>query len=113
MARRKTPENETTEERKDRHRKEKIANGPKRAEKVSWNRKLANLEALYDKITPLEDQILDLIAQKQPIYDEMQEIRSTMVDECIHPFDYLVIQDDHILCKFCNRKMKVLDGDDS
>lgn len=111
MARRKTPENETAEERKIRHTKEKIANGPPRAEKVSWNRKLANLEALYAKITPLEDQILDLIAQKQPIYDEMQEMRNTMVDECIHPFDYLVVKDDHILCKFCNRRMKVFDGD--
>jgi len=51
-----------------------------------------------------------LIAKKQPIYDEMQEIREVMVDECIHPFDFLEVKDDHVLCKFCNRKLKLLDG---
>lgn len=110
MARRKNPENETTEDKQLRKIKEKIANGPKRAEKISWNRKRNNLESLYDKIRPIEDKILELVAQKQPIFDEMQEIRESMVDECIHPFDYLVVNDDHILCKFCNKKLKVLDG---
>jgi small-conductance mechanosensitive channel len=108
MARRKKPENETPEERQERHIKEKIANKPNRPEKVSWNRKLANLEKLYEKIQPIEEQILDLIAQKQPIYDEMQEIREEMVNECIHPYDYLVINDDHVLCKFCNKKLKLV-----
>lgn len=108
MARRKTPENETPQEKKDRQIKEKIANGPERAEKVSWNRKMANLEALYDKIQPLEDEILDLISKKQPIYDEMQAIRVVMVDECIHPFDQLEVKEGHAQCKFCNRKLKLL-----
>ncbi len=110
MARRKNPENETAEDKRIRKIKEKIANGPKRSEKISWNRKRKNLESLYEKIRPIEDKILELISEKQPIFDEMQEIRGTMVDECIHPFDYLVVKDDHILCKFCNKKLKVLDG---
>ena len=110
MARRKTPENETDKEREDRQIKEKLANGPKRAEKVSWNRKRSNLKALYEKIHPIENEILNLIAKKQPIFDEMQAIREVMVDECIHPFDHLVVNDGYVLCKFCNRKLKLLDG---
>jgi len=109
MARRKTPENETADERKIRHIKEKIANGPSRTEKVSWNRKRNNLEDLHEKIQPLEEQILDLLVAKQPIFDEMQRIRNSMVDECIHPFDFLVVKEDHVLCKFCNKKLKLLD----
>ncbi len=108
MARRKTPENETPEQKEERHIKEKIANGPTRADKVSWKRKQENLEKLYDKIRPLEEQILSLIAEKQPIFDEMQAIRETMVDECIHPYDYLVVKDGYVECKFCNRKLKIV-----
>lgn len=109
MARRKTPENETPEQKEERQIKERIANGPKRAEKVSWNRKKANLEAVVEKIRPIEDKILDLIAKKQPLLDEIQEIRTQMIDECVHPFDYLEVKEDHVLCKFCNRKLKLLD----
>ena len=109
MARKKIPENETAEEKKVRLLKEKITGGFSRAEKVSWNRKMDNLLALYEKISPIEEEIIALIAQKQPIYDEMQEIRQTMVDECIHPYDYLDVKEDHLICKFCNRKLKLLD----
>ncbi len=108
MARRKNPENETEEQRKIRKVKEKIANGPKRSEKISWNRKMRNLEALYEEIKPIEDEILELLAKKQPIFDKMQEIREEMTNECIHPFDYLVVKDDYIICKFCNKRMKWL-----
>ena len=109
MARRKTPPNETPAEKIERQLKEKVANTPTRADKVSWNRKRTNLEAFYDKIRPIEDRILDLTAQKQPIFDDMQAIREVMVDECIHPYDYLAVVDGHVMCKFCNRKLKLLD----
>lgn len=108
MARRKNPENETEEDKKIRRVKEKIANGPSRSDKISWKRKLNNLEKLYQKISPIEDKILDLIAEKQPIFDEMQGIREEMMNECIHPFDYLTVDGKEIICKFCNKKMKWL-----
>ena len=110
MGRRKNPENETAEDKRIRKIKEKIANGPKRADKISWNRKLKNLEALYEKIRPIEDEILKLLAEKQPIFDDMQAIRQEMTDNCIHPFDYLEVKDDFVICKFCNKRMKVVDG---
>ena len=109
MPRRKVPENESAEDKRIRLIKEKIAGGPDRSAKVAWKRKMSNLEALYDKIKPIEDKILELMASKTPILDEMQTIREEMVCECVHPFDYLVVKEDHVLCKFCDRKMKIID----
>ena len=110
MARRKNPENETKEQKKERKLKEQIANSPTRSEKVSWKRKLANLEKIYSKVEPIDEEILDLMAKRQPFLDEMAELRQEMADECIHPYDYLVVKDGYILCKFCNRKLKIIDA---
>jgi len=110
MARRKTPDDETPEEKTIRQYKEKIANAPSRSEKVSWNRKMSNLQALHEKIVPIEEEIIALMEKKQPIFDEMQEIREVMVNECIHPFDHLEFHENHIRCKFCNKKMSIPNG---
>ena len=112
MARRKTPDNETEQEKEDRLLCEKIANAFDRSEKVSWKRKMKNLQALVEKTQPISDEILELIMKRQPILDELQELRETMVNECIHPFEFLVVQDNHVLCKFCNRKIRVNDATD-
>lgn len=105
MARRKTPQNETTEQKQERQVKEIIANGPNRSEKVSWNRKMDNMVKLMTQLTPIEEQIIALQAQKMPIFDEIQALRETMVTECIHPYEYLVVEDDHVRCKFCGKKI--------
>ena len=36
-------------------------------------------------VRPLEDKVLQLNAEMQPIYDAMAILRSVMVLECIHP----------------------------
>lgn len=105
MARRKTPSNETEQQKQERQLKEIIANGPSRSEKVSWNRKMDNMVKLMSKLSPIEEEIIALQAKKIPVFDEIQALRETMVTECIHPFEYLVINEDHILCKFCNKKL--------
>lgn len=107
MAKRKAPENETPEEQKLRLQKEKIANAANRSEKVSWNRKMDNMVKLLGQLRPIEEQILELHAQKMPIFDQVQELRETMVKECVHPYEYLVIRDDHALCKFCGKKISL------
>ena len=66
-----------------------------------------NMVKLLAKLRPLEEQILELQAQKIPIFDEVQEVRKTMVNECIHPYEYLVVKEDHVLCKFCNRRISI------
>ena len=105
MARRKTPDNETTEEREERRIRDKIADAASRSEKVSWNRKMDNMVKLMTKLTPIEEQILSLHAKKIPIFDAIQELRADMVRECVHPFEYLVVLDECVQCKFCGRRI--------
>jgi hypothetical protein len=105
VARRKTPDNETAEQKQERLIKEAIANGPSRSDKVSWNRKMDNMVKLMTKLSPIEEEIIALQAKKIPIFDEIQQLRETMVAECVHPYEYLVVNDDHILCKFCGKRL--------
>ena len=107
MARQRKPDNETPEQARIRQMLESIANNSDRSEKTSWNRKMDNMIKLLTKLGPLEDKIAALEAQKMPIIDEVQELRRLMVKECIHPFDQLVYHENHVLCKFCNRKISV------
>lgn len=109
MARRKKPENETVEQQRERRIAEEISNSFSRSEKTSWNRKMDNMVALLAKLQPIEDQIIELQAQKMPIIDEVQKLRTVMVNECIHPYEYLVIQQDHVLCKFCGKRLSLSD----
>jgi hypothetical protein len=107
MARRKKPENETTEDAEIRRIMETIAGAATRNEKVSWNRKLDNMEGLINKLRPLEDEITDLMAKKVPIMDQVSELRQDMVHDCIHPYTSLVFKDDYVECKFCYKKFVV------
>lgn len=109
MARLKKPENETPEEAIIRHAKEQVANKASRNEKVSWDRKMDNMVTLLSELQPLEDQILDLVAKKMPIIDKIQLLRNEMVKDCVHPFTHQVFHDDHIVCKFCERKFNVME----
>lgn len=79
-------------------------------ERLSWRRKEKKMEEFIKKLDPLNEEMLDLIKRKQPILDDIEELRIKMVHECVHPAKMLVHKGDHILCKFCNRKLKVNDG---
>ena len=107
MAKRKKPESESFDEARVRQLFELIANKSTRSEKMSWDRKMDNMITLMSKIKPIEEQILVLLAKKTPIIDEIQVLRTDMVAECIHPFEYLVYKQDHIVCKFCFRKISL------
>lgn len=108
MSRRKKPENETQEEAKIRRLFEAIADNATRGEKVSWDRKMDNMVSILAKLRPLEEQIIELMAQKQPILDEISELRREMVRDCVHPYTHLAVQQNgSINCKFCNRSFTV------
>lgn len=108
MARKLKPVNETPEEAEIRQTIEGIANNATRSEKVSWHRKMDNLVQLLAELTPIEDEILALIVEKKiPIMDKVQELRGVMVNECIHPLDYLEEKGDHVECKFCQTKIRM------
>lgn len=106
MAKKRKPENETEEQRKERVIKETVANSFSRSEKTSWNRKMDNMVKLVAELQQVEDQIIEYISDhKQPVLDKVQQLRQTMVKECIHPYEYLIVNDDHVLCKFCGKKL--------
>jgi len=107
MARRKKPEGLTEEEALDHEMKETISNHANRSEKTSWNRKMDNMVKLMALLRPIEEKIILLQNEKIPLFDSIQELRLTMVNECVHPYSHLEVQDDHVLCKFCNRKINV------
>ena len=106
MARKSKPVDETPEQATQRRLFESISNHANRSEKTSWNRKMDNMVKLLAKLAPIEEQIIDLQSQKMPIFDEVQQLRETMVTECIHPPQHLVQLDDGtVRCKFCNRRV--------
>ena len=107
MARQRKPEGESTEQATVRRMLETVANNANRSAKTSWNRKMDNMVKLIAELRPFEEQILALIDKKMPIIDRIQELRLTMVKECVHPFEKLVYHDKHVLCKFCNKKMGI------
>ena len=107
MARKKKPVNETPAQASVRQILETVANTAGRSEKTSWFRKLDNMQKLMDKLKPLEEQIIELNAQKMPIVDQITELRDVMVNECVHPTDYLIFKGSYIDCKFCNRKLSL------
>lgn len=109
MARRKKPVDETVEQSEVRRILETIADNATRSEKVSWDRKMDNMVKLLAKLRPIEDQIVDLLAQKGPLLDDVQLLRREMVRECVHPYTHLTYDtnDGTIVCKFCERKFAI------
>lgn len=108
MARRKKPENESEQETKHRRLLEEISNFSTRSEKTSWNRKMDNMVKLLAKLNQVEARLIEItVKEKQPVQDEVAELRMSMVRECIHPFEQLILHEEHVRCKFCNRNMSM------
>jgi GTP1/Obg family GTP-binding protein len=107
MSRARKPEGETAEQAEARQALEAIANHATRSEKTSWKRKRDNIEKAIAELSPIEQEILDLMAKKVPLIDKIAELRQEMVETCVHPIDQLVLHENHIVCKFCNKRMSI------
>ncbi len=107
MSRRKKPEEETPEQTRERRLREEISNNANRSEKTSWNRKMDNMVRLLATLRPIEDQIIELQAKKIPLFDEISVLRTNMVNECVHPYEFLVIKETYAMCKFCDHKISL------
>lgn len=84
-----------------------VANFRDKNEKASWLRKRTNLETIVKKIEPIENELLRLNREKSLLIDDVQAIRKTMIDDCIHPKDYLVHCGTYIKCRFCEAKIVI------
>lgn len=104
MARRKKPDGETPQQTEERRVLEVIADNATRSEKVSWDRKMDKMVTLIAKLRPIEEQILDLMATKTPIIDEISYLRRDMVRDCVHPYQMLAYKGDVVDCKFCSKR---------
>jgi small-conductance mechanosensitive channel len=107
MARRKKHDNETVDETTERRLKEEISNNANRSEKTSWNRKMDNMVKLLAEIRPIEEQIIALTEKKIPIFDAIQDLRKQMLQDCIHPYEYVLLETNHAKCKFCEKKISL------
>lgn len=107
MAKRKRPEDVSPEELAIHKEKDFIANHATRSEKTAWQRQYENLSKLVRKLEPIEDKLMNLIAEKSKILDEVFVLRKELVESCIHPFDDLIKHDGTLICKFCEKRMAV------
>lgn len=78
-------------------------------QRLSWKRKRSRIDKLIKELEPLNEKMLELILQKQPLLDEIESVRQNMVHECVHPIDYLAHRDrgSYVLCKFCGAKISL------
>jgi hypothetical protein len=109
MARKLKPMDETKSDLHDRIMLESIANKAVRGEKVSWNRKMDNMISQLADLAQIEERIFDIIVtEKNPILDQISELRELMVNECIHPIEQLVVKEGgYAECKFCNKRIRL------
>lgn len=112
MARRKTPKNETPEEMLSRKRREKISSIAERAAKVAWKRSQQRMQKYISFIDEVNDKIAILEDEKIAALDEVANIRTPMVEGCIHPFEQLVDKGDYVECKFCGKKIVINDNEE-
>lgn len=79
-----------------------------RNERIAWTRRHASfIKRIERDVTPIEDKILELTMQKMQIMDDMEEDRQELIRSCIHPKEFLFFKDDHVICRFCQARLKV------
>lgn len=87
---------------------EKIASHANKGEIAAWSRKRKAIERLIDThIRPLEDKLLALNAELMPLYDQLGEARTALIEFCVHPIDMLEPKEGYVMCKFCDAKLNV------
>jgi len=75
-------------------------------DRISWKRKRDKLDKILEEdLNPIEENILNLIKQKNEIIDKVNDVRRLMVSECVHPYDYLEHKETFIECKFCGARI--------
>lgn len=79
-------------------------------QRLSWRRKRKRIDELITRLEPFQEKKLELILSMQPLMDDIEAVRTKMIDECVHPLDHLIHKGTHIECKFCNSKIKIQNG---
>lgn len=85
-----------------------VANYASKGDKASWLRRMKRLEDTIKQLEPVEDKLLELINTRHKLTAQLDEIRADLVTNCIHPEEYLVDHNGYVVCKFCERKLRVV-----
>lgn len=75
----------------------------------AWERKIRILRGLTEEANEISDKIIDLETERQELWDKITLMRDEMVVDCIHLPTMCVEVDGLIVCKFCNKKIKIVD----
>lgn len=84
-----------------------ISDSSEKKEKVMFSRKMEDLNELLAEIQQFETKISEMIVAKQPLLDQLFMMRKEMVKICVHPREFLEQTDDGVICKFCNKVIKI------
>lgn len=71
-------------------------------QKLTFERRFNKLHGLLKELEPINKKIAELMSEKFPLEESIDETRLQMVRECIHPENQLVHHGSYIKCKFCN-----------
>lgn len=99
----------TVEDLKNREMIEKVIKLSDRSDRTSWKRKQKNIQKLIESVNVIEEEMQTMQASKQPLLDQILEIRNEMVDTCIHPEEFLVVHEGNVKCKFCEKVIRVIE----
>lgn len=76
-------------------------------DKLAWARKKTKMDELIEQLKPFEEKMLALIQERQPIMDNIAELRRLMINDCVHPPEFLVHKETFVHCKFCDAKLVI------
>lgn len=88
----------------------KISNVAPENDKMAWRRLRRELTKHLEELETHNATYFEIQAKRKPLMDHIEELRKKMVTECVHPSDELVYKSTHVLCKFCNKRLRLLNG---
>lgn len=76
-------------------------------DRLAWKRLYKELQRHLIEYKDINDNYLEMKAKRLTLNKTISEMREKMVNECVHPKTELVYKGDHVVCKFCEKRLKL------
>lgn len=86
---------------------EKISEVAPNNDKLAWRRLYKELQRHLIEYDSVNEQFLSIKSKRVVLSKSINEMREKMVNECVHPKTELVYKGDHVVCKFCEKRLKL------
>ena len=86
---------------------EKISNISPNNDKLAWRRLYKELQRHLIEYETINNEFLEVKTKRMTLNKTINEMREKMVNECVHPKTELVYKGDHVVCKFCEKRLKL------